>query len=94
MDETTVYARAKNRVEDVEGFYIHLCIYLLSMVGLVVIDFTAGDGWWIVWPATLWGIAVAIHALVVFVFEGGIVRRWEDRKIRQYMGQDHTASQA
>jgi hypothetical protein len=94
MDATTGYDRAKKRVEEVEGFYIHLSIYVMAMVGLAVIDFTAGDGWWLIWPATLWGIAVAIHALAVFVIEGGIVRRWEDRKLRQYMGQDHTAGQA
>jgi hypothetical protein len=94
MDETTAYDRAKKRVEDEEGFYIHLSIYVLVIVGLALIDFTTSGGWWSIWPAVIWGIAVAIHALAVFVFEGGIVRRWEDRKVHQYMERDHTAGHA
>ena len=94
MDGTTAYDRAKKRVEDVEGFYIHLSIYVLVIVGLALIDFTTGGGWWSIWPAAVWGIAVAIHALAVFVVEGGIVRRWEERKIREHMEHDRTAGHA
>jgi hypothetical protein len=35
-----------------------------------------------------WGIAVAIHAAVVFLGGGRFGSDWEERKIREYMEQD------
>ena len=42
-----------------------------------------GGDWWVVWPALGWGIAVAIHAVVVLT--GGTTRiaGWEDRKVEE-----------
>ncbi len=94
MDGTTAYERAKKHVEDVEGFYIHLSIYVLVITALVLIDLTTGGGLWSLWPAAFWGIAVGIHALAVFVFEGRFAGQWKERKIREYMEQDRTAGHA
>ena len=40
-----------------------------------------GGDWWVIWPALVWGIAVAIHAVVVLI--GGVDRvdDWEQRKV-------------
>ena len=43
---------------------------------------TGGD-WWVIWPALGWGIAVAIHAVVVLVGGAGRLDDWETRKVEE-----------
>ena len=92
--EETSYQRVKTRVEELKGFYAHLTVYLLVNLGLFVIDFASGSGWWFYWPLVGWGVAVAIHAVFVFGIEGPLGRGWEERKIRQLMEQDRGAGKA
>lgn len=42
----------------------------------------AGD-WWVVWPALGWGLAVAIHGLVVALGGTDRVDGWETRKVEE-----------
>ena len=44
-----------------------------------------GDGgdWWVMWPALGWGIAVAIHAMVILVGGVGRLDDWEERKVEE-----------
>ena len=90
MGATTAYQRAKRRMEDVEGFSIHLIICVMVLVALTLIDFTTSGGWWSLWVAVIWGFAVGIHALpeFVFVFEGRFTCQWEGRKLREYSERD------
>lgn len=43
---------------------------------------TGGD-WWVVWPALVWGIVVAVHAIVVLIGGVGRFDNWEDRKVEE-----------
>jgi hypothetical protein len=88
MEETTAYERAKKRVEDLEGFYIHVLTFLVFVGGLALIDYLTGGGWWFYWIAGFWGIALAMHAMAIFVFDGRFGKAWEERKIREYMERD------
>ena len=68
---------AKTKVE----FIRHLGIYVLVMIVLAIINnITARGGyqWWL-WPAGFWGLGVFINFLVVFVFQGGGLKRLEDQ---------------
>ena len=84
-------ARAKQRVEAITGFYIHLGIFVVVMMMLVVIDAMTGPGWWVQWPFLGWGIGILAHAAAVFgtrpqsIF-GRMQQRittWQLRKIRE-----------
>ena len=87
--------RAKKRVEQIKGFYIHLAVYItvnLVIAGSIMIQ----SGWRTdaihIW-ATLstpvfWGIGLAFHALHVFGINGILGRRWEEKQIRKYMEED------
>jgi hypothetical protein len=92
--EKTDYQRVRERVEELKGFYVHLTVYLIVNLGLVLIDFAAGAGWWFFWPLVGWGVGLAIHAVVVFGVEGPWGRGWEERKIRQLMEQDQGGGRA
>jgi len=83
------YKQAKKRVEDLKGFYAHLTVYLVVNAGLFLINFaTNRDSWWIYWPLLGWGIALVIHAVVLFAIEGPFGERWEARKIQELMDRD------
>ena len=71
MEKSQAYQSAKKRVESKMGFYTHLSVYVAVILFLVVINLLTSSGSiWFHWPMLGWGIAVAIHALVVFVFRG------------------------
>jgi hypothetical protein len=87
--ESPAYQRAKRRVDMLKAFYIHLAVYICVIAMLAVIDIADDSGnWWFYWPMLGWGIAVAIHAAVVFLQGGRLSSDWEERKIREYMERD------
>lgn len=69
MENSEEYQSAKKRVEAKMGFYTHLSVYIAVILFLVIINFlTSPSAVWFHWPMLGWGIAVALHALAVFVF--------------------------
>lgn len=75
------YEAARKRAEDLQGFYIHVLVYLVVNLGLFAINALSrgGDGgWWFYWPLAGWGIGLLIHALVTFV--GVFSDDWKERK--------------
>jgi len=70
MSEEEIYDKARKRVEEKKGFFIHLAVYICVNIGLVLIwAFAAGGGYpWFFWPLGGWGIGLLFHFLEVFVF--------------------------
>ena len=93
-EQSSRYQRAKERVEELKGFYVHLGVYSVVILGLFFIDFVDGGNWWFYWPLFGWGIGLAIHAFVTFGAEGPLGRGWEERKIRKLMEEDRGPGQA
>ena len=87
MDDATRYKQAKERVEALKGFYAHLAVYIAVNAGLFLMSMVTG-GFWFIWPLLGWGIGLAAHAVSVFIIAGRFGPGWEERKIREYMGQD------
>ena len=82
--EETRYQEAKERVEVIKGFYIHLTVYVVVNLFLFSINMIASpDGLWFFWPLMGWGVGVVIHALRVF--GGTLGLNWEDKKIAEIM---------
>ena len=84
--EETKYQKAKERVEAIKDFYIHLTAYVVVNLILFSINMIVSpDDLWFIWPLMGWGVAVVIHALSVFGFGRGLSADWEERKIRELM---------
>ena len=67
------------------GFYTHLTVYVAVIVFLAIINFvTSASRIWFHWPMLGWGIAIVIHAAVVFVFPGRLAVT--ERMIEKEMG--------
>jgi len=87
--------RAKKRVEQIKGFYVHLAVYIV--VNLIIVgSFVIRNGlqgesldFWAAFSTTaFWGIGLAFHALNVFGLNGILGRRWEARQIQKFMEED------
>ena len=91
MENTEAYQSAKKRVEAKMGFYTHLSVYVAVILLLVVINFLSSSSTiWFQWPMLGWGIAVAIHALAVFIFPNRFTA--SEKMIEKEMGKSRTHS--
>jgi len=85
-DQETRYQNAKERVQALRGFYVHLTVYVLVNLLLCTINLlTSPDSLWFYWPLLGWGIAVALHALRVFGAGRWFGADWEEKKIDELM---------
>ena len=89
-EEERRFRIAKQRAEQLQGFYIHLIVYVVVNAGLFAINvITRGDGgWWFYWPLAGWGIGLLVHAATLLrVFSPD----WVEKKAREAMDRtEHT----
>ena len=86
MNEEEKYRRAKERVEEIKGIYIHLFMYIIVNSGLFLINLIfARNHWWFYRPLLGWGIGIVAHALTVFGLGGFLGKEWEERQIKKIM---------
>jgi hypothetical protein len=83
MEEHEKLQRAKERVEAITGFYIHLSVYILVNAVLLIINVLSGEPWWVQWPILGWGIGVVAHGLAVFFRQPRFIATWQLRKIHE-----------
>ncbi|MHA6325896.1 2TM domain-containing protein [Roseivivax sp. CAU 1753] len=86
MEQTEAYQSAKKRLEARMGFYTHLSVYVAVILLLVVINLLTSSGsLWFQWPMLGWGLALALHALAVFVFPGrfGVTEEMIQKEMRK-----------
>ncbi|NAY90556.1 hypothetical protein GTQ34_01380 [Muricauda sp. JGD-17] len=83
--------RAKKRVDEIKGFYVHLSIYIVINAFVLVNIYLNTDRFW-QWPhfVTLfgWGIGLALHASKTFGFNPLFGKKWEERQIQKYIDED------
>ncbi len=94
MTDEEEYEKAKERVEEIKGFYAHAFIYVLVNLALMVLNLMTRkqtDGViWFIWPLIGWGIALAAHAVSVFGVGLFLGHSWEERRIQQELNRQHT----
>ena len=88
LQEDDLDRKARKRAGAKLGWYIHATVYLcvnLMLLGLSVL----GGRHWVAFPLLGWGLALAIHGLVVFLSTGGgglqqrMVQRERERLLEQ-----------
>lgn len=86
------YIKAKKRVEDIKGFYIHLVVYIVVNIFLMIPILKYSEpgnlSFWSFSTAFFWGIGVAGHAYSVFGKNILFSKEWEERKIKEIMDKD------
>ncbi len=83
------YVRARKHVEELKEFYYSLIAYVIIIPFLALINYlTFWHYQWFWWPMLGWGIGLCFHAYKVFVNDGAFGRRWEERKIQEFMKEE------
>jgi hypothetical protein len=84
MDDIEAYERARKRVHQIKGFYVHATVYVLVNALLAIINLATSRGEvWFLWPLFGWGIGLAAHGFSIFGLGGLWGQEWEDRKIKE-----------
>ncbi len=85
------YIKAKKKVDEIKGFYIHLTVYLVVNAILIIPILKYSNGNISIWSfstAFFWGIGLLYHAFSVFGKNAFFSEDWEERKIKELMEKD------
>lgn len=83
-NENLAYQRAKDKVEQLKGFYGNLISYCIVIPVLIIINLNTSNFQWFWFPMLGWGMGLTFHALETF----GYGKSWEERKINELMNKD------
>ena len=85
------YIKAKKKVKEIKGFYIHLFLYIATMPIIVVVNLVFVPGFHWFWFSLLgWGIGIFFHWLAVFGCNKiGFGKDWEEKKIKELMNEQN-----
>ncbi|EHQ34635.1 2TM domain-containing protein [Methanoplanus limicola] len=89
MEDDESYRRAKEKVQELKGFYSHLSAYILVNIILILINLiTSPQSLWFYWITLFWGIGILVHAWNTFGHCKILDKNWEDKKIKEYMDKE------
>lgn len=90
-NENLAYQRAKDKVEQLKGFYGNLISYCIVIPVLIIINLQSSNNFqWFWFPMLGWGMGLTFHALETF----GYGKSWEERKINELMNKDDNNSKS
>jgi len=83
------YQQAKQQVELLRGFYVHLLVFVLVNIGLFAYDLaTDPNNLWFIYTFVGWGIGLVAHGLYVMSSGRFLGAEWSERKIREALERD------
>ncbi len=83
-NENVAYQRAKEKVQQLKGFYGNLISYCIVIPFLIIININTSDFQWFWFPMLGWGMGLTFHALETF----GYGKSWEERKIQEIINKE------
>lgn len=83
-----LYKKAKDRVENIKGFYGNLLAYCIVIPFLAFLNYNTTDFPWVIFPILGWGFGVTAHGMEAFGYNPLWGKKWEERRIRKYMDDD------
>ena len=88
-EEFERYQRAKKQVDEIRGFYANLISYVLVNLFLMYINLRYSPEYlWFLWSAGSWGIGLLFHGMKIFNYRPFLGKKWEERKIKEFMDQE------
>lgn len=93
FEREEAYLRAKKKVDEIRGFYIHLLVYLIINIFLIVTITRHSDqslfSFGTFSTPVFWGIGLFFHFLGVFGKDLLFGKAWEQRQIDKYMEENN-----
>ncbi len=91
--------RAKKRVAELKGFYIHLTVFILVNIFIITASvlgrMTNGESFTEAFfnfgtfsTFIFWGLGLLFHGSKVFSYNPFFNKDWEERQIQKYMDED------
>jgi 2TM domain len=88
-EDQDAYRRARRRVREIRGLYLHVAVFVAVNILLHLINFVATPKvYWAFWPLVGWGIGLLAHGLAAYRWMPFLGKDWEERKIRELMDKD------
>lgn len=89
------YTRARNRVQEIRGFYVHATVYVVVNIVILIfhfyISFQEGEPFFqfghFLTPI-FWGLGLFFHGVQTFRKNPFLGKKWEDRMIRKIMDEE------
>jgi len=94
--EEQKYLKAKKKVKEIKGFYIHLAVYLAVNGFIFLSKFMSEGDFNFIWEWSsygtwfFWGIGIFFHGFGVFGMDFLLGKQWEENKIKEIMNKDKT----
>jgi low temperature requirement protein LtrA len=94
VDQEIAYEAAQKKVKKLQGFYIHLLVYLVVNIMIIYANYTYSKNSPSLFEfrnfstAFWWGIGLMAHGLNVFTIDLIFGKDWEERKIRELMNRE------
>ncbi|WP_420602200.1 2TM domain-containing protein [Flagellimonas sp.] len=90
LNKESRYIKAKERVDELKKFYANLWSYIMVISALALINYLTNEFryMWFLWAAFGWGIGLAFHAIGTFNLNPFFGKRWEERKIKEFMEEE------
>lgn len=96
--------RAKRRIEELKGFYVHLVIFVVINLSIsinkILRNIQYGETFWdafwdfgtfAVW--IFWGVGLIFHASKTFNYNPFFSKEWEEKQIKKFMEEDRKESE-
>ncbi|MDX1364457.1 2TM domain-containing protein [Arenibacter latericius] len=96
--------RAKRRIEELKGFYVHLVIFVVINLSIsinkILRNIQDGETFWdafwdfgtfAVW--IFWGVGLIFHASKTFNYNPFFSKEWEEKQIKKFMEEDRKESE-
>ena len=85
--EDYIYRKARKRVKQKKGFYIHLSVYIAVGIFFLCMNILT-DPWdlWFFYPLMPWGIGLMIHYFGIFGLPGKervLTAKWEEKEMER-----------
>ncbi|MDR6300845.1 2TM domain-containing protein [Mesonia maritima] len=90
LDRMNKYSIAQNRVKEEKEFYNNLTAYVIVIPFLFFVNYMSNglDFLWFLFPAFGWGFGVAYHYMETFDKNPFFSKKWEERKIKEFLNND------
>lgn len=81
------YEKARKKVQEIKGFYIHFVVYAIVISLIVIVNLRFSPQYhWFWFPMFGWGLGLFFHWFgVIGVDRLGFGKDWEEKKIKEYM---------
>ncbi len=84
------YLKAREKVQAMKGFYSNVLAYAIVIPVLAFINYRTTNFPWVIFPMLGWGFGVMAHGMEAFGYSPFTGRKWEERKIREFMEKEES----